>query len=90
MNKKLNSKYSQKHLDQAKTSTTDVLKTALIKTIQKIVKATDSLIVNKRPIEIIKFPISFPQNSLGTVRNETENIEIDKDISRKKLLMIRD
>ena len=47
MNKKLNSQYSWKPLDHAKTSTTDALKTALNKAIQVIAEAIDGLIVNK-------------------------------------------
>ena len=47
MGKSLSNKYGQKRFDSAKKSTTDVIKTALKKTIQKTTEATGDLIVNK-------------------------------------------
>ena len=47
MCKILSNKYGQKHLDSAKTSTTDAKKTASKKAIQKTAKATGDLIGNK-------------------------------------------
>ena len=43
----LSSKYDQKLLDTAKKSTTDAIKTASKRAIQKIAEATGDLIVNK-------------------------------------------
>ena len=46
-NKSLSSTYSQKLLDTAKTSTTDAIKTASKRAIQKNAEATGNLIGNK-------------------------------------------
>ena len=47
MGKSLSNKYGQKRFDSAKKSTTDAIKTALKKAIQKTTEATGDLIVNK-------------------------------------------
>ena len=47
MGKGLSSKYGQKLLDSAKKSTTDAIKTASKRTIQKTAAATGDLISNK-------------------------------------------
>ena len=47
MGKSLSSKYGQKHLDSAKKSTTDAIKTASKRAIQKTAEATGDLIGNK-------------------------------------------
>ena len=47
MGKGLSNKYGQKLLDSAKKSTTDAIKTASKRAIQKIAEATGDLIVNK-------------------------------------------
>ena len=47
MKKKLSNKYSHKRLDSAKKSTTDAIKTASKRAIQKIAEATGDLIGNK-------------------------------------------
>ena len=47
MGKNLSNKYSQKLLDTAKKSTTDAIKTASKRTIQKTAEATGDLIGNK-------------------------------------------
>ena len=47
MGKSLSNKYWQKHLDSAKKSTTDALKTASKRAIQKTAEATGNLIGNK-------------------------------------------
>ena len=47
MGKNLSNKYSQKRLDSAKKSTTDVIKTASKRPIQKTAEATSDLISNK-------------------------------------------
>ena len=47
MGKSLSSKYSQKPLDNAKKSTTDAIKKASKRAIQKTVEATGDLIGNK-------------------------------------------
>ena len=50
----LSSKYSQKLLDNAKQSTTDVIKTALTTAIQKIAKTTGDLAGDKINDKITK------------------------------------
>ena len=47
MGKTLSNKYGQKFLDSAKKSTTDAIKTASKRTIQKSAEATGDLIVRK-------------------------------------------
>ena len=47
MNKSLSNKYDQKLLDSSKKSTTDAIKTASKRAIQKIAEATSDLIGNK-------------------------------------------
>ena len=46
MGKSLNNKYGQKLLDRAKTSTTDAIKTASKRAIEKTAEATGDLIGN--------------------------------------------
>ena len=53
--KTLSGKYSEKLLDHAKQSATDVFKTALKRAIQKIAEATGDLIGNKITNRIAKF-----------------------------------
>ena len=45
--KSLSNKYDKKHLDSAKKATTDTIKTALKKAVQKTAEATGDLIGNK-------------------------------------------
>ena len=52
MVKYLNNKYSQKLIDTTKKSTTDAIKTASKRVIQKTAEATDDLIVDKIPDKI--------------------------------------
>ena len=47
MGKSLSNKYSQKHLDSAKKSAIDAIKTTSKRAIQKTTEATADLIVNK-------------------------------------------
>ena len=53
MGKSLSNKYSQKRLDSAKKSTTDVIKTTSKRAIQKTAEATGDLIGNKNADKII-------------------------------------
>ena len=50
--KNLSNKYGQKPLDNAKKSTTDAIKTASKRTIQKTAEATGNLIGNKKSDKI--------------------------------------
>ena len=55
ISKNLSSKYSQKLLDHAKKSATDVLKTASWRAVQKTAEVTDELIGDKIANRITKF-----------------------------------
>ena len=76
MGKSLSNKYSQKLLDSAKKSTTDAIKTASKRSIQKTAEATDDLIGNKiadKITSISKKPVKqLPNND----EREEENVEI--------------
>ena len=90
--KNLSNKYSQKLIDTAKKSTTDALKTASKRAIQKTAKATGDLTGNKIADDltsISKKPVKDLRNN-----NETEDVELTtnkKDtyhqIKNNKLLM---
>ena len=62
MGKSLNSKYGQKLLDGAKKSTTDAIKTASKKAIQKTAEATGDLIGNKIAYKITSVSKKPPNN----------------------------
>ena len=70
ISKNLNTKYSQKILDHAKQSTTDALKTALKRAIQKTAEVTDDLIGNKVAGKTTRVSKTLPQNN--SVINEEE------------------
>ena len=55
MGKSLSNKYGQKFLDSNKKSTTDAIKTASKRAIQKIAEATGDLIGNKTTDKIMSF-----------------------------------
>ena len=72
--KNLSNKYSQKLLDTAKKSTTDAIKTASKRAIQKTAEATGDLIGNKiadKITSISKKPVKELHNN-----DETEDVEI--------------
>ena len=74
----LSSIYSQKLLDSAKKSTTDVIKTAWERAIQKAAKATGDLIVNKSADKITSL-------SKKTQNNESEAGRASlKDVTKKR------
>ena len=87
ISKNLSSKYSQKRIDHAKQSATDVFETASKIVIQKTTEATDNLIRNKIADKITRVSKTFPKNNLEA--NE-EDILREKYILpelRQKLLM---
>ena len=67
LGKSLSNKYSQKLLDSAKKSTTDAIKTASKKEIQKIAEATSDLVGNK-----IADKITSVSKKNNDPNNETE------------------
>ena len=60
--KNLSNNYSQKLCDTAKTFTTDAIKTAKKRAIQKTTEATDDLIGNKIADKITKIPKTLLEN----------------------------
>ena len=63
-------KYSQRLLDHAKQSATDVFKTDSKRAIQETAEATDDVIGNKIANKIKKVPQNLRQNNSETVTNE--------------------
>ena len=47
-------------------------------------EATGNVIGNEMADEITKVSRTWPHNSSGTVRNETENIEHDKELLKER------
>ena len=82
MGKNLSNKYGQKRFDSAKKSTTDAIKTASKKAIQKTEEATGDLIGNKTAGKIISVS-KKPAKELAN--DETEDLERAKiHISRRQ------
>ena len=71
MGKSLSNRYGQKTLDSAKISTTDVIKTASKRAIQKTAEATGDLIGNKIADKII----SVSKNSNNN-NNNNEDVKL--------------
>ena len=63
MSKNLSSKYSQKRLDHAKQSATDVFKTLSKRVIQKRAEAPSDLIGNKIAYKITRVSKTSPKNN---------------------------
>ena len=82
--KKLSRKCSQKFLDHAKESASNAVKTTSKQGIQKKAEATGDLIDNKIADKITKVSRTSPQNSSKSLKNETENIGIDREIPKEK------
>ena len=74
MGKSLSNKYGQKLLDSAKKSTTDAIKTASKRAIQKTAEATGDLIGNKTADKIIS--VSKKPSSNNNNNNNNEDVEI--------------
>ena len=68
--------YNQKIIDHAKQSATDLSKTAAKRALQKTTEATGDLIGKKIADKITKVSRSLPENSIGTVKSETGNIDL--------------
>ena len=74
MGKSLSNKYGQKLLDSAKKSTTDALKTASKRAIQKTTEATGDLIGNKTADKITS--VSKKPSNNNNNNNNNEDVEI--------------
>ena len=81
INKNLSGKYSQKLLDHAKITETDLVRTFSKKVIQKKAEATGDLIGNKIANRISKGSKISQQNNSETVTNEH-----DKEIPKEKYI----
>ena len=82
MGKSLSNKYDQKLLDSAKKSTTDEIKTAWKRAIQKTAEATGDLTGNKIPDKVTsvsKKPSKELHNNNHNNNNETENVISSKE-----------
>ena len=75
MNKKLSNKYGQKLLDSAEKSTTDAIKTASKRSIQKTAEATGTLIGNKIADKITSIS-KKPAKELPNNNETEEYVEI--------------
>ena len=73
MGKSLSNKYGQKLLDSAKKSTTDAIKTASKRAIQKTAEATDDLIGNKIADKITSFLKKSNNNNNNNNNNKNNN-----------------
>ena len=72
----LSNKYGQKLLDSAKKSTTDAIKTASKRAIQKSAEATGDLIGNKIADKITSVSKKKPTNELPNDETKEEDVEI--------------
>ena len=76
MGKSLSNKYGQKLLHSAKKSTTDAIKTASKRAIQKTAEATDDLIGNKIADKITSASKKPFSNNNDNNNNNNEDVEI--------------
>ena len=76
MSKSLSNKYGQKLLDSAKKSTTDAIKTASKRAIQKTAEATADLIGNKIADKITRVSKKKPTKELPDDEAKEEDVEI--------------
>ena len=85
--KSLSNKYGQKRFDSAKKSTTDAIKTASKRTIQKIAEATGDLIGNKvadKITSISKKPSNKNNNSNNN--NDDDDDDVELTIHKKRYM----
>ena len=76
MGKSLSNKYSQKRLDRAKKSTTDAIKTASKREIQKTAETADDLTGNKIADKITSILNKKPAKELRNNDETEEDVEI--------------
>ena len=80
--KNLSNKYSQKLIDKAKTSTTDALKTASKRAIQKTAEATCDFIGNKIADKITSISKKPLKKLYNNIDNKTEDVELTTNKKR--------
>ena len=84
MGKNLSNKYGQELLDGAKKSTTDAIKTASKRAIQKIAETTGDLIGNKFPDKITNISKKSSREPHGNEANDEIEIPKERHISSEK------
>ena len=82
MGKHLSNKYGQKILDSAKKSTTDAIKTASKRAIQKAAEGTGGLIGNKIADKIT----SVSKKSTKELPNDETEIDVKRATSKKRYM----
>ena len=87
--KNMSNKYSQKHVDIAKTSGTDAIKTASKRAIQKTAEATGDLVGNKIADEITAKP--SPKDVISTSKKshkeeEIQSNEVNNEIPKERYI----
>ena len=82
MGKSLSNKYGQKLLDSAKKSTTDAIKTASKRAIQKTAEATGDLIGNKIADKIT----SASKKSTKELQNNERELDVERATPNKKCI----
>ena len=78
MGKSLSNKYGQKLLDRAKKSTTDAIKTASKREIQKTAEATGDLIGNKIADKTTSVSKKSDDNNNNNINNEDTELTTHK------------
>ena len=82
MGKSLSNKYGQKLLDSAKKSTTDAIKTASKRAIQKTAEATGDLIGNKIADKIT----SVSKKSTKELPNDETEVDVERATPKKRYI----
>ena len=82
MGKSLSNKYGQKLLDSAKKSTTDAIKTASKRAIQKTAETTGDLIDNKIADKIT----SVSKKSIKELPNDETEIDVERATPKKRYI----
>ena len=82
MDKHLSNKYGQKLLDSAKKSTTDAIKTASKRAIQKAAEATGNVIGNKTADKVA----SVSKKSAKSLQNNERKVGVERATPKKRYL----
>ena len=82
MGKNISNKYGQKLLDSTKKSTTDAIKTASRKAIQRTAEATGDLIGNKIADKIM----SVSKKSTKELQNNERELDVERATPNKKCI----
>ena len=83
MGKNLSNKHGKKLLDSAKKSTTDAIKTASKRAIQKTAEATGNVIGSKIADKIT----SVSKNSVKELPNDKTEVDVERAILKKRYIL---